>query len=150
MISAEIHSDDFRFKVDFDATPWFEQATSEQIIALIKCDWRGDYAADDVATFFEDVNSKIANLLDYCRRGEGDFGFEVSVNGEEALNWLFPPMAYNSLQDLQNEEKEVCKEILKLDIDGIQQVSGFIVALKNIIRQQEQVIANLKQVASNA
>lgn len=149
MISAEIHSDDFKFRVDFDATPWFEQATHEQIAALIRCNWRGDYAADDVATFFENVNPKIENLLDYCRRS--DFGFEVSVDAEEALKWLLAPVeSYSSLQDLRNEELKACEEILKLDVGGIQRVTGFIVTLKDIIRQQEQVIANLKQVTSDA
>ncbi len=153
MISAEIHSDDFVFKVKFDAVPWFEQATYEEVAALIKCDWRGDYAADAVAKFFEDTNPEIETLLHYCR--ENDFGFEVSIDEKEALKWLsiyrphFHQMliveSSSFLKDLRDKEMEVCKEILKLDdIDGIQQVSGFIVTLKNIIRRQEKVIADLK------
>lgn len=158
MISAEIHSDDFVFKVKFDAIPWFKQATYEEITALIKCDWRGDYAADAVATFFEDTDREIETLLHYCKKN--NFGFEVSINEEEALNWLktYRPHIHQMLivetsdilKGLQDKELEVCKEILKLDIDGIQQVSGFIVSLKNIIRRQEKVIADLKkEVTSN-
>lgn len=87
MIRANVHSDDYVYEVDFDATLFFEQATSEQLADLIECDFGGDYPADDVARHFDDENQEITTLLDYCRRKD-ECGFECHVNSDDAAEWL--------------------------------------------------------------
>lgn len=94
MIHAEVHSDDCVMQVEFDATPWFAQASDEQIRELAKIDWQGDYAADAVAEFFEETNPKIKALMTYLQSIQGlrshkdCCGFECSVESEDALAWL--------------------------------------------------------------
>ena len=87
MIKAEIHSDDRVFECEFDATLWFEQAGDDEIIKLCEICWHLGTQSDEVGLFFEDSNPDIAALLNYCRRVDG-LGFEVSVDGEDALVWL--------------------------------------------------------------
>ena len=91
MIRAECHSDDFVFAVKFDATPWFEQASQEDILRLAGCDW-GGLLADSVADFFdgkvgyEDIGDMFTYLAKV--RGAGkECGFECNVHGEDVLNW---------------------------------------------------------------
>jgi len=86
MIKAEIHSDDHHMQHDFDATPWFKQASDEEIIALAKCGWRGDYAADVVALHTPD-NEGIERVLIYVR-SQDEMGFEVVVDADQAIAWV--------------------------------------------------------------
>ena len=91
MIKAECHSDDYLIEVQFDATPWFEQAEDDEIQALIDCDWRGDYPADAVALHMQDQNKKLKALFEYvvAAKDIGDgMGFEVAVDETSALKWL--------------------------------------------------------------
>jgi hypothetical protein len=94
IILAEVHSDDHVFEVEFDATPWFEQASNEAIVALADCEWGGDYAADAVADFFSESNEQISDLFTYLHtirnlRSHKDMnGFECHVNSEDAYAWL--------------------------------------------------------------
>jgi len=143
MIPANVHSDDFVWAVNFDATPWFEQATFKEIIELINCDWAGNYPADAVALFFEDQNQEIQQLMAYCRKS--DNGFEVSVGQEEAEQWLkchrsnlFPK--FEELSELQKKEKEVCLILInRLTVDELANVTGFISQLKNsVIEEMEE------------
>ena len=85
MITVEIHSDDYKYSTDFDATPWAEDASDEAILELVACDYRSDYAADAVAQGVDDPFIK--QVLDYAQMTE-DMGYEVSVNEEELLVWL--------------------------------------------------------------
>ena len=89
-ITAECHSDDYLYQVEFDAKPWFEKATPEEIANLIECNWRGDYPADDVALYMKQFVPKLQVLLEYVTAVGmyRDMGFEVSVNEDEALIWL--------------------------------------------------------------
>jgi len=85
MIRAEAHSDDFKHTAKFDATPWFEQVTVEEIIELAECGWGGDQPADQVAQFFdgetgyEGVTSMFENK---------DGGFECHVHEADVFAWL--------------------------------------------------------------
>ena len=90
LIKAEVHSDDFIWKVDFDAVDWFKQASPKEIVDLHKIDWRGDYPADVVAEFFAGINDDIGSTLDHCRKLHRlrPMGFECSVNAKDALLWL--------------------------------------------------------------
>lgn len=90
-VTAKAHSDDHLYSVEFDAAPWFEQARLGQIMELHGIEWKGDYAADAVAEFFESTNPDIAELLEYTRRTQGTShacGFECSVDADEAMAWL--------------------------------------------------------------
>lgn len=90
-IRAEVHSDDYRYQVEFDATKWFEQASDKEIMGLAQCGWGGDYAADAVAEYFEDTLEEIAQLMNYCCATTGSrepVGFEVKVNCDDAIAWL--------------------------------------------------------------
>jgi len=51
MIKAKAWSDDRNVEVEFDATPYFQQASALEILQLACCGWAGDYPADDVATY---------------------------------------------------------------------------------------------------
>jgi hypothetical protein len=89
MIRAEIHSDDFRQTAKFDATPWFEQATDAEILALHDIDWGGHYEADAVAQHLSDMPGyeSVADVLGYCQE-TGEVGFECHVHAEDILVWL--------------------------------------------------------------
>lgn len=85
-IPAECHSDDHNAKANFDALPWFEQASDEDITALADSGWASDYPADGVAEYMEDRNADVANVFAYIEGGEQ--GFECSVDKDKALAWL--------------------------------------------------------------
>lgn len=87
MIKANVHSDDHVYTHDFDATPWFQQASDEELIELAKIDYGGDLAADQVALILEDQDAEIATLLEYCRKKD-EVGFEVHINQSQAEAWL--------------------------------------------------------------
>lgn len=87
MISAEIHSDDYLYKADFDATKWAEQASDEDILALVSCGGRGDYPADEVAEWEDDHSTTVREVFNYVAK-HGSIGFEVSVNMDELKEWL--------------------------------------------------------------
>jgi hypothetical protein len=100
-VRAEVHSDDHMHEVAFDAVEWFQQASDEEIIALAKIEWGGDYEADEVAKHFEDENEGIEALMSYCCRSQNAVGFECSVGSEDALKWLkeHRPRVYEQLAD---------------------------------------------------
>lgn len=90
-IRARVWSDDHLRETDFDATPWFvEDATDEMILDLVDCGWRGDYPADSVALYVGDYNSDVEKVLDYVavRKLVEDMGFECAVNEEDAIKWM--------------------------------------------------------------
>jgi hypothetical protein len=82
-IRAEIHDDDRRFEVNFDARLWFQQASDEELVALRECDFGGDYPADAIGEFFDGLNPLVSEL--FTNKWEG---FEVNVNAEDALAWV--------------------------------------------------------------
>lgn len=88
-ISAEVHSDDRLFEVEFDAEPWFDQAGDGRIISLADCEWGGDLPADEVASFFEEIIPEIETLMDHCRARMSPVGFECHVNEKDALRWVW-------------------------------------------------------------
>ena len=156
-VNAEVHSDDFVWSVKFNAINWFEKADLPAIFALARIGWRGDYAADDVAHFFEEENPEIQSLLAYCLKT--DQGFEVVINSQEAEAWvkLNRPFVYQTMyhdeifEPLREKEKQVCVHLLELSSpDAINKVSEFIVELKEMIREQQHEIAQLKGVTHGA
>lgn len=87
MIRAECHSDDFRATAKFDATPWFQQASVEEIVDLAKVEWGGDMEADTVARHFygEAGYGDVDGVLNATGKG---IGFECHVHGADAVEWL--------------------------------------------------------------
>ena len=86
-IVAEIWSDDRIREARFDATPWFEQASDEEIVKLHSCGFSYSYEADDVAIFCSSFNKDIELVLDYVTPIK-DLGFEVEVDIEDAMSWI--------------------------------------------------------------
>lgn len=91
VITAKCHTDDWVSKVDFDAASWFERATDEEITELAKCDWGGNYAADQVALGLQDELEALRHLFTYLQSVNDvgkTIGFECHVDPREALLWL--------------------------------------------------------------
>lgn len=93
-IRAEAHSDDRIQEVNFDATPWFEKATAEEIQDLSDCHWGGDYPADNIAILLAERNKELGDLFKYLELIQGkkskkdECGFECHINEEDAKKWL--------------------------------------------------------------
>jgi hypothetical protein len=91
MITARIHDDAYNAQGTFDATPWFERATSKEITELADCDWGGDYPADAIAYALEETSEVVRSVFLFThgsRVASEPNGFEVYVDREEALSWL--------------------------------------------------------------
>jgi hypothetical protein len=98
-VPAEVHSDDRLYSAEFDALHWFQNAADTCIVQLAKCDWGGDYPADEVAYYFASplpslnavFDEEVAAVLDYCQRvtsAGGTCGFECHVDASAAMRWL--------------------------------------------------------------
>lgn len=92
-ITADVHSDDHKMNVQFDARLWFMQADDKDIIDLAQCGWGGDYPADAVATFMAGQQDDVQAVFDYIvavkTQINGDtMGFECHVDGAQAMNWI--------------------------------------------------------------
>lgn len=85
-VHAETHDDEYYHTVsDFDCTSWFEQAADEDIVALAKCGFGGDYASDVVAEYYSnnEYYPEIVAMFSYKRSG-----FECHVVEEQAVEWV--------------------------------------------------------------
>lgn len=111
MIDAEMHTDDYVFEVDFDATPWFERASDQDILELAGCDWGGDYPADGVAEELSHEHAELREAFNYVGRIAGTrraCGFEVHVDEDQAMRWLERHRVhlYAQLADEEDAEEE--------------------------------------------
>jgi len=95
-VSAEVHTDNHRREVEFDATPWFIQAADEEILALAAIGWKNDAEADEVAEYVEQLRHDVDvnGLFSYLEQANNDssmlddnIGFEVSVDRASALSY---------------------------------------------------------------
>ena len=109
-VSAEAHSDDHACEVTFDATPYFEQASDEDLFKLAVCGWGGDYPADTVAIFMADQpgQTQLTDLFKYLEiaRRAKDIGFECHVDAEEAMVWMEANRPAVTVQVKEWEEQE--------------------------------------------
>lgn len=92
-IAAECHTDDRVYEVNFDARPWFEQASEEEILDLARCGWGGNYPSDQVAIDSAEWSDEVSEMFRYIYRknskGLGDtIGFECHVESKDAYKWL--------------------------------------------------------------
>lgn len=90
-VPAECHSDDHAVEVKFDAAIWLKRASTKKIIDLCRCEWGGDYAADQVAQDMAAVNEDIDLMFKYVfarKKSREDIGYECHVQETEARAWL--------------------------------------------------------------
>lgn len=94
-ILAKAWTDDRRIEVDFNAGPWFVQASDDDILKLAECGWARDYPADAVLHWSAGhrigQTRKVFEYLDMVN-GKDAFGntlgFECEVDADQALAWL--------------------------------------------------------------
>jgi hypothetical protein len=94
MIRAECHSADNERVVQFDSTPWFEEADADTIVLLAGRDWTAPWVADALER--RPHYQELRELLQYARdklQGESVEDpnwstFSCRVNGSDALSWL--------------------------------------------------------------
>lgn len=85
-VRAKCHTDDYAFEYQFDAAPWFDQATAKEIVDLGNCGWGGDYPADVVAEFISLNDDRLTRMFHYAARA--GVGFECHVDDGDAAQWL--------------------------------------------------------------
>jgi hypothetical protein len=92
VIPAEVYSDDHVVEVDFDALPWFEKATDDQITALAAEGWGAGSESDMVPEFCDDFDPEIKRLWQYISFGPKNYGEDVGttchVSSSKAMAWL--------------------------------------------------------------
>ena len=80
------------FNEEFDATPWFEKASAQEIIELVDEDWGPGEYSDRIALFCEQLNDNLETLFKYLilkNSGVGDaVGFSCTVDPDAAEAWL--------------------------------------------------------------
>jgi len=86
MVPAEVHSDDHRAEASFDIRPILLQIEYGHLLDLTRCDWGGDQPADDIALMAEKYDPDVRSVMEYVSRAPG--GFECTIDGERALDWL--------------------------------------------------------------
>ncbi|WP_415913353.1 hypothetical protein [Neptuniibacter sp. QD37_11] len=93
-IPAKVWADSHESSAEFDALPWFKQASDKEIKDLANIHWREDFAADAVAEYMIPHDKGVADVFGFANRVHGTpaykdrDGFEVSVDSEAALAWL--------------------------------------------------------------
>lgn len=94
-VRAHFHTDDYVFEVDFDATPFFVNATEKALVDIYGCGFAGDYPTDAIAEFVADqgLNSELVEAFGYLnavnRQGrKSSIGFECKVAPEDYLRWM--------------------------------------------------------------
>ncbi len=113
MIKANVHDDDERFSINFDATLWFEDASDGSIKELAKYDWGYDYTADAVAQYMVIHDDQVNNFFDYIEAlavlsGASSAGFECYVNTEDAIVWIKAnrPHLLEKIKESSNEDND--------------------------------------------
>lgn len=88
-VRAEVHDDFHAYEIDFDARLWLDNATFAEVQDLQAIDWGGDGKADEVARYMEDEvgGEGVEAVFEHCLRT--DTGYECSVNGDDALAYLY-------------------------------------------------------------
>lgn len=113
VIPAEVYSDDRIVEVNFDALPFFQQASAEELQQLAECGWGGDYPADQVAIHCADDNADVQRVFDYLgyrpRHYGETVGFECHVEEAPALEWLKAnrPEVYKSVHEFLVREERI-------------------------------------------
>lgn len=130
IISAEVHTDCHTAKATFDATPWFIQASDNNILNLAKCGWGGDYPADEVAEFFSyhkrnDEVEEAFHILHILRRSGKEIGVECHINEEDAINWLknHRPYLVNIIQNAKDNPTNRKSYVATMTLENLLNIS---------------------------
>lgn len=86
-ILAEAHTDDHTHNVTFNAIPYFEKASEQDIYDLADCGWGGDYPADYVAEYLDGRDPDVTEFFLNKHAGPKQ-GFECHIDQTTALAWL--------------------------------------------------------------
>jgi hypothetical protein len=94
VIRAECHSADDAMSVEFDATPWFEEADADSVVLLARQDWTGPGVAEVLGT--RPGYEGLGELLRYARERLGVETredpswptFACRVDRSDATTWL--------------------------------------------------------------
>lgn len=95
-IAAKVRADDAVHQVNFDAEPWFVQASDQEILRLAGAGWSDNYVAEAVVEYFDGkpCYEEITDLFEYvaahptigCRDTPG---FQcTSFDQTAALRWI--------------------------------------------------------------
>lgn len=90
-IKAWAHSDDHVFEAQFNAAPWFKQATDDDLLALAREGFGYDYKADEIARWESEDNPEVAAIFIYLEKLAGtrrSQGFECRVDRTDAMAWI--------------------------------------------------------------
>jgi hypothetical protein len=92
-IPAKFSAGDGMAVAKFDAAPWFQQASADEILALAAEGWGRGYRGDEVAAWFDGKDVGVSQVYQYIRATQelpdADCGgSDLSVAPEDALQWL--------------------------------------------------------------
>lgn len=85
-IDARIEDDAHTISIEFDARPWFDAASDEQILKLAGEGFSVGYTADEVAAYASNTNQDIQNLYWYLEKS--DQGSSVWIDEDQAEAWI--------------------------------------------------------------
>ncbi len=93
-IPATFRTGDGIARAEFDAAPWFQQASVEEIVNLAAEGWSGGYCGDEVAAWFDGKDAGVTAVYRYIEATQ-DLPGEVDCGGSDfraeekhVLNWL--------------------------------------------------------------
>jgi hypothetical protein len=94
VIHASCHTADNAMSLEFDATPWFDEADADSILLVAKQGWSSAWIAESLET--RPGYQSLHRLIDYAARrlqresleDPAWTTFECIVNGAEAMAWL--------------------------------------------------------------
>lgn len=125
VIDARVRSDDGGYDEFFDAERFFKVASDRELVNLMLCEWKGDYASDEVAIYMADHDKTVARVFEYIsavgnapgRRGA--MGFECEVFPESAIPWIREHRPYlNPVIDLLFDEDGNLSDSVEIDTNA--------------------------------
>jgi hypothetical protein len=95
-VKATVHSDDREATATFDAAPWFEQATEDDILNLAREEYKYEATSDRVAEFMAARLGEVKEVMDYVGErntrlkadGKEEEGFGCAVTEDDVLEWV--------------------------------------------------------------
>ena len=94
-VRARFWTDDHRFEVDFDATPYFEKSSADTLLSIAEVGFSGDYSTDNVAEYIADhkLCEELEDGFDYLHALQkaslrDPVGFECRVNSDDFYRWM--------------------------------------------------------------
>ncbi|SRR5579884_2494765 len=90
-VTASCYSDDHVVEVEFNATPWFAQASDAELQALREEGYGGGYTADSVAEYAADYDPFVQAVFDHNQTLPSSVelrGFECHIDETEAEVWI--------------------------------------------------------------